>query len=206
MKGLAITEKGIEDIAALEIEELIGEKGKAEGCAVIFDIKALSELCVLCYKCQSVSRILFLFDSFEFNDALLKLANEKIKKIDFSDWLDKDASFAVRCIKIWCNDLCNLSTTEIEEKIGEFIINNIQKNKNYQQKVNLEEPDIVFLVYIINNHCYIGVDFSGFELIKRDYRIFAHPAALKGTIAYALIRIAGFAKKDTLLDPFTGSG
>ena len=203
MKGLAITEKGIEDIAALEVKELINTKAEIKDSCVVFNIENLPDLCTLCYKSQSVSRILFLFDYFKFNNDILKPANEKISKIDFSDWLGKNTSFAVRCIKIRHNEL---STAEIEEKFGEFIITNIKKNKNYAQKVNLEEPDIAFLVYINDNSCYIGIDFHGFDLSKRSYKIFMHPASLKGTIAYALVRIAGFEKSDTLLDPFAGSG
>ena len=203
MKGLAITENGIEDIAALEIKELINAETEIKDGCVVFNIEGLTDLCTLCYKSQSISRILSLFDYFKFNNDILKPANEKIGKIDFSDWLGKNTSFAVRCIKIG-NE--NISTAEIEEKFGEFIINNIKKSKNYAQKVNLKEPDIAFLVYINNNSCYIGIDFSGFDLSKRGYKIFMHPASLKGTIAYALVRIAGFEKSDILLDPFAGSG
>lgn len=203
MKGLAITEKGIGDITSLEIKELINTKTEVKESYVIFNIKSLKDLCLLCYKCQSVSRILFLLDDFKIINNLLNTAKGKIEKIDFSDWLSKDINFVVRCIKTGYDDL---STAEIEEKIGEFIIDNIKKNKNYKQKVNLEEPDIIFLVYINDNHCYVGIDFSGFDLSKRTYRIFTHPASLKGTIAYALVRIADFSKKNNLIDPFTGSG
>ena len=203
MKGLAITEKGIEDIATLEIKELINAKAEIKDSCIIFDIKNLTDLCVLCYKSQSVNRILYLFKHFEFDNNFFKIASEKIEKIDFSEWLDKNISFVVRCIKTENDDL---STSEIERMIGEFILNNIKKNKNYKQKVDLREPDIIFLVYINKDSCYIGVDFSGFDLSKRSYKIFMHPAALKGTIGYALVRIAGFDKKDTLLDPFSGSG
>ena len=43
-------------------------------------------------------------------------------------------------------------------------------------------------------------------LIKRSYKIFNHPSALRGTIGYALVRIAGYKEKEKMLDPFSGSG
>jgi len=203
MKALAITDKGIEDIAALEIKELINVKAEIKDSCVVFSIKKLEELCLLCYKSQSVSRVLFLLNNFKFNDDFLKIGKEKTEKIDLSEWLDKELKIAVRCIKTGNNEI---STAEIERKFGEFIINNIKKNKKYNQKVDLENPDITFLVYIIDNDCYFGIDFSGFDLSKRIYKIFMHPASLKGTIAYALVKIADYNKKDSLVDPFMGSG
>lgn len=203
MKGLAITSMGIEDITALEIKELLNSKTQVEDGAIIIDLKKIEDLCLLCYKCQSVSRILFLLDYFKLDRDILKVAEEKIKKLDFSKWLDKNLKFAVRCIK---SEESKISTAEIEKKFGEYILNNIQNKKNYVQNVDLKNPDIVFLVYISNNKCYFGVDFSGFDLSKRTYKIFMHPASLKGTIAYAAVRISGFGKNKILLDPFTGSG
>ncbi|MBI1935966.1 hypothetical protein HYS31_06000, partial [Candidatus Woesearchaeota archaeon] len=66
--------------------------------------------------------------------------------------------------------------------------------------------DIIFFFYVINNKCYLGIDFAGFELNKRSYKIFQHPASLRGTIAYSLVRSSGFQKKGKLLDPFSRDG
>ena len=204
MKALAICDKGLEDIAALEIKELIKEKSQIKDNCVLFSVKKLEDLCLLCYKSQSVSKILFLLDSFKFNNNGFSDNVEKnIEKINFDKWLDKKTTFVVRCDKINNNDL---STNEIERKTGEFIINNIKKNKKYNQKVNLVNPDIIFSVFINKNECYFGIDFAGFDLSKRTYKIFMHPASLKGPIAYSLVRIADYTKKDALLDPFSGSG
>ena len=202
MRGLAITERGIEDICAKEVKELINADAEIRESCVAFNVKKLPDLCLLCYRAQSVSRILFLFEDFSLDGDLFGKINGKIGKVDFSGWLDKGTSFAVRCLK----DGNVASAAEIEKKAGEFVIDNIKKNKKYRQEVNLIQPDVLFVVYINQGRCYFGIDFSGFDLSKRGYKIFMHPASLKGTIAYALARIAEFRKKDSLLDPFTGSG
>jgi len=193
MKGLAITYKGIEDICANEIEELIKAKTEIkEGC-VVFEFTKLEELALLCYKGQSVNKVLLLFNSFSIKsmDDL-----KAIEKIDFYELkLLKEKSFASRALIVE-NDL---KTGEVESKVGEHILNKIKL------KVDLDNPDIIIFTYIYRNNCYVGIDFSG-DISKREYKIFSNPISLKGTIAYALVRIADYKKEETLVDPFCGSG
>jgi len=205
MKALAICSKGIEDISALEINELIKAKSEIKDSCVIFNIKKLEELCLLCYKAQSVEKILFLFDCFYFNNNndLIGKIKKLIAKTKFIDWLDKNTTFRVTCKKI---DNENMSSEEIAGNIGALIIEAIKKNKKYKQKVDLDNPDITFLIFINKKTAYFGVDFSGRDLQKREYKLFAHPASLRSTIAYSLIRIADLNKKEILLDPFCHSG
>ena len=85
MKGIAICSKGIEDITALEIKELINSKASIKNSCVTFNIKKLEDLCLLCYKAQSVDKILFLFDNFKFKN--IDAIKEKIDKINLKKWL-----------------------------------------------------------------------------------------------------------------------
>src|SRR3989338_2380603 len=112
MKGLAICSRGIEDITALEIKELINSKSEIKDSCVIFDVKKLEELALLCYKAQSVDKILYLFDSFKFKD--IEEIKEKIGKIDIKSWLGKK-TFRVSC---WIINN-NISSTELNETAGE---------------------------------------------------------------------------------------
>ena len=198
MKGLAITSKGIEDISALEIKELINSESEIQDSCVIFNIKKLEDLCLLCYKSQSIEKILFLLDYFD-----IKELNNKISGLDFSNWLDKETTFKVSCKKINNEDF---SSEEITGNTGALIIENIKKNKKYRQRVDLDNPNITFLLFINKNTAYFGIDFSGTDLHKREYKLFAHPNSLRSTIAYSLLRIAGLKDKEILLDPFCHSG
>jgi len=89
----------------------------------------------------------------------------------------------------------DFSSQDIEKETGAFIINNIKEKKAYDQKVDLENPDLIFYVYIFNERCYLGIDFCGFDLSKRDYKVFSSASDIKGTIAYSLLRIVGYKKK-----------
>jgi putative N6-adenine-specific DNA methylase len=206
MKAIAITHKGIEDIAALEVKELIKVSSKVKETVVLFEPKKIIDLCTLAYKAQSVIKVIYLFDEFkiqtDFNN-ILKTIEKRIKKINFDKWLDKDKSFKVLC-KHLTND--DFSSQDIEKETGAFIIKDIKEKKGYEQKVDLENPDLMFYVYIFNKRCYLGIDFCGFDLSKRDYKVFSSASDIKGTIAYSLLRIAGYKKQKKLLDPFCSSG
>lgn len=206
MKAIAITHKGIEDIAALEVKEIIKVSAETKETVVLFEPKEMIDLCRLAYKAQSIIKVICLFDEFKiqtnFNE-ILKIIEKRIKKINFNDWLDKDKSFKVLC-KHLTND--DFSSQDIEKETGAFIINNIKEKKAYEQKVDLENPDLMFYVYIFNKRCYLGIDFCGFDLSKRDYKVFSSASDIKGTIAYSLLRIAGYKKEKKLLDPFCSSG
>lgn len=206
MKAIAITHKGIEDIAALEIKELIKVNSKVKKTVVLFEPKKMIDLCTLAYKAQSIIKVIYLFDEFkiqaDFNE-ILKTIKKRIKKIDFNKWLDKDKSFKVLCRHLTNDDF---SSQDIEKETGAFIINNIKEKKSYEQKVDLENPDLIFYVYIFDKNCYLGIDFCGFDLSKRDYKVFSSASDIKGTIAYSLLRIAGYKKEKKLLDPFCSSG
>ncbi len=206
MKAIAITHRGIEDVAVLEIKELIKVSSEVNETVVLFEPKKMIDLCTLAYKAQSIIKVVYLFDEFKiqtsFNETL-KTIEKRIRKINFNEWLDKNKSFKVLCRHL-TND--NFSSQDIEKETGAFIIDNIKERKKYKQKVDLENPDLIFYVYIFNERCYLGIDFCGFDLSKRDYKVFSSASDIKGTIAYSLLRIAGYKKEKKLLDPFCSSG
>lgn len=83
MKALVITDKGLEDISLMEIKELAGAAGKIVESGVIFDYKKIEELHLLCYKGQSVFKVLQLIDNFSVKKDLIKELKARIKKLIF---------------------------------------------------------------------------------------------------------------------------
>jgi tRNA (guanine6-N2)-methyltransferase len=204
MKGILITNKGIEDIAAKEVTELLKLKSKPEikETAVMFEVKKLENLCLLCYRAQSAARVLLLLDELNITEDLeetLEIIEKSILKLkkELEKWL-KNKSFKVECKRIGEH---NFNSIDLSKEIGELIYEAISN-----KKVDTHNPDIVIYVYVYNNSCYLGIDFSGFDLSKREYKIFNHPESLKGNIAYALVRLTEYNKKDVLLDTYCKSG
>ena len=203
MKLLSISYKGMEDITALEIKELLNLDSKIKESCVEFECSE-EKLVEYCYKAQGVNRVLVLLDSFKIS----KVEDlERISKIDFSSWLKGrtyetqgfstfskskiSKTFAARCEIVETK----LNKAEVESTTGEYI----------EGEVDLKNPDITVFVYIYNTDCYVGIDFSG-DLSKRDYKIFNTKDDLKGTIAYALVRLSGYNNEKSFLNLDARSG
>ena len=197
MKGLVITSKGIEETASLEVKDLINANCKIEKGCVAFDFKNFRDLCLLCYKCQSADRVLYLIGSFEFKN-FFEDFEIFIKKIEFDKWINESKKFKVECIREGTH---GFNSVDVGTKTAKLIL-----KKSKSKKIDMKNYEVIFLVYIIDDKCYFGVDFAGFELNKRAYKIFLHPNSLRGTIAYALVRGSGFEKKEVMLDPFSRDG
>src|SRR3989338_3300733 len=148
MKGLAITSKGVEEAASVEIKELISAHCRIESGCVAFEN---------------------FFEEFK----------TFIEKTGFDEWVDKSKKFKVECIREGKHDF---NSVNVEGKAAGLI-----QNKFKNKKFDIKSYDILFLVYIVNDKCYFGVDFAGFEMNKRAYKIFLHSNSLRGTIAYALV-------------------
>ncbi len=191
MKALGITHKGAEDIACLEIKELIGTKATVKPSVVVFTAKKVEDLCKLCYKGQSFRRVMLLLKEFKVTKELLNMKKE-LNAIDFSKHVKKNQTFRVECVRIGEH---SFQSSDIAEEAGAVI----------DGKVDLENPDIRFLIYIHDRDAYLGIDFSGFDMSKRDYKIFAPAFTIKGTIAYTLVRLSGYKKGKVFVDPFCGS-
>ncbi|MBS3138103.1 hypothetical protein J4207_00190 [Candidatus Woesearchaeota archaeon] len=190
MKGFAIAEKGFEDVSVLEVKELIGAKGKAQQTIVAFTAQE-KDLCLLCYKSQSLRRVGKLLALFTFEN--LSDIEKEAQKIGF----DMTKTFAVECER---NGEHAFKSVDVEDKVSAIIKQKTKAEHTYKN------PDWFVYVQIEQNTCMIGIDFCGFDLSQRDYKIFAHPASLKGTIAYGILRFVGYTAEKFLLNTWSKSG
>lgn len=185
MKGILITHKGMENTAAKELREILGRKAEIEERVIIFSAK-MNELCKVAYMSRAAERVLALIEIIEFKEL------EDIKISDkYKEWLKK--SFVVRCQR---EGEHNFSSLDVERHIGAQI----------NSEVDLNNPDIIFFAFINKNKLYFCVDLSGFDLSKRDYKIFNNRDSIKGTIAFHALKVCGYKSSEVLLDPFSKDG
>ena len=140
MKGLAITSRGLEETASMEIKELIGAECKIKESCVVFDFKKFEELCLLCYKAQSIDRILYLIGEFEFTDFSREF-DIFFDKVNLNEWLEKHKIFKVECIRLGTH---NFKSTDAEAKAVQALLKRYRKDI----KFHLREHEIIFFIYI----------------------------------------------------------
>ncbi len=202
MKGLAITHTGFEDICAKDIAELINCKTEAGNGIVVFKPKELIDLCKLCYLCQSVYKIIYLFDNFKIKNKEDVLENIKEVNINLKEWIGKDTKIRV---------VCKSATEEFKgnefmDGVAGIIIEKIKKELKIKTKIDLKNPDLIFYLYTIDDTSYFGIDFAGFDLSKRDYKIFASSGSIKGTFAYLCLREIEICQDEKIVDLYSRDG
>ena len=190
MKGLIITHKGSVNISEDEIKELTSNKILYKDKGLITFETTKEDLEKLAYKGQSFLRVLELLDDFVSD----KIIDDLIEK---SSNIKIDKNFKVKCTRLGEHDFLSI---DVEKKVGEVIL------KNNDVEVDLNNPQKIIHIIIYGTKCFICDDLCIYDLSKRDYKIFIHPAAIRGTLAYIMLKIAGYDKQKIIVDPFCGSG
>lgn len=197
---IATTNQGLEDIVAEEINESFQIKAypgiglvKFEG---EFDLIYKVNL-----KCRTIHKLILLLHETKFKD--LNDLYKEVKSIDFSEYIKRDHSFAVRTERIGLHNFTSIDASAI---IGKAIIDSYKEIKGIRLKVNLDNPDIEFYCRIKHNEFLIGINTTGESLHKRGYRVYNHPASLKTTLACSMIKISEWKGREILLDPMCGGG
>ena len=197
MKAIAITHRGVETTTQKELKELLKKDSEIKETVALFD--ATKEVVAqFAYLAHSIKRTGILLDAFTISAEWGHTKNifeQRISKLATKGWLN-GKTFKVESER---NGHHEFNSQSIMETVGELLL------KTTTTKVSMS-PDIIVFVYTVNNDCYVMVDFCGFDLSKRDYKIFTHPASLNGVVAYHLIREAELKEGETILDPFCGGG
>lgn len=195
-----ITFLGFEAVAGQEIEEIIEKKATA-GKGIITFSATENELAELCYKTQTLRRVLRLWGkSIIENESTLedckKQWNDIIKTQDLSFFPGK--TFCVVCER---QGEHGFTSRDAAAMLGECILEQQPK-----AKVQLDDPDIIVFCFLRENECIIGIDFAGFDLSKREYKIYNQTNTPNAGFAYCAVRFAGYTGKEVLLDPLCGVG
>lgn len=153
--------------------------------------------------------------------------NELIEIIKNYDWNSVyEDSF---CLRICYLDNGTITKKSIDNKSNKKISMNksIKNNKNIKKysekelagyiwrsisnpKVDLQNPKTKIELFIVKDNVYCGLlifeNNEDFESRKAHLRPFPHPSSLHPKLARALVNISGIDEKESLLDPFCGTG
>src|SRR3989339_1230512 len=146
MKCFILVTAGIEDVAIIELLELVGKNGKKVGSGILEADLNPEEILNLCSYSQSFRRILVAVSQ-----------NTDLKKINFSQLIyphffsDKSTfKFEIEGIKGNENrlNLCRQLATEL--------IAITKKSSHLNLTVDLKKPDVLFLLFFTDNIFFLG--------------------------------------------------
>ncbi len=183
MQALVLTNKGLENVSAKEIHDLIGRKVKIFEGYLTFDVSKKEELYKLAYMGRSFTRVLEIIET---------------GKNPFDMKFDLKYDKKIVSINIERAGTHDFDTSDLYKLFAE----QLRKQECTIQK----KGELPLMLFVKNNDAYFCLDYSGFDLGRRDYRIFTGHDALKGNIAAGILLMAGFKKGMNLLDPFCKDG
>lgn len=128
---------------------------------------------------------------------------KKCKRIDWPSYFDLDKTFAVKGAVF--SDLFNHSQYPFFV-VKDAIVDKFRDEMGDRPDVNVKRPQVLFDVYINKNEVIISLNTSGAPLFQRGYREATGEAPLNEVMAAGMIRLSGWDRKSTFVDPFCGSG
>jgi len=208
------TVPGLEDISVMEIRNLLGKleeiiirpHGILGRILVKVNVPIFEAAQVLNEKARSIEKVIALLGLCKVDRARKGLEDvyEIVKNSKVSSILTPHETFGVRPSREGKHEYTSLDIGRIG---GDAIIDKVREVYGERPPVNLKHPSIIIYCDVVGDICMVGVDTTGdMALHKRGFRVFDHPAALRPTIAYAMIKIADVKEKEVLLDPFCGGG
>ena len=90
--------------------------------------------------------------------------------------------------------------------VKDAIVDTFNSEENKRPDVNTKAPQVGFDLYIKENFVTISLNTSGVPLFQRGYRTETGDAPLNEVLAAGMIRLSGWNRKSTFVDPFCGSG
>lgn len=196
----ATVARGLEALAAQELEQLGAHSVEAGFCGVSFEGDR-----TLLYRVNLWARlpfrILMHLDQFDCLDA--DDLYQGIKAIDWSEFLTPEMTLSVNATGK--NDQLN-HTHFTALKVKNAIVDQQMDRFGERSDVDTHEADLRIGVHIDDNGCTVSLDSSGNSLHRRGYRPAVGAAPLKESLAAALIQMSGWQPDQMFYDPLCGSG
>ncbi|MEM3731666.1 MAG: tRNA (guanine(6)-N2)-methyltransferase [Candidatus Bathyarchaeia archaeon] len=194
----ATTVIGLEDIAAKEIEALLGCKAEQGVGRITFEGDT-ADIYLLNLKARTINKFFIQLcrSKFENLEDIYRLA----KSLDYTWIIDSEQSFAVSSQRIGVH---NFTSMDVSRVVGQAVIDAYAGVTGKRLKVDLDAPDVEIHCLVRDDELLMGLNMTGVSLHKRRYRAYNHPAALKPTIASAMLKMGGWPAANALIDPMCG--
>ncbi len=189
---------GLEQISASEVKGITGRNVKI-GDNILRLNGSEEDGYKLILWGRTIHRVLLLIDEGEFTD--LDDLGWRVERIDFRSYFKRGLRFALKTNRYGEHDFTSLDVNRV---IG-GVINRKLRLQDLDPKVDLDNPDIQFIMRVINDKYMLAVNLVGESLHVRGYRRYNHPVAIKTSIAAAMILLSDWNDED-FIDPMAGGG
>ena len=120
------------------------------------------------------------------------------------EFIGPGTSFAVTTERIGVHEYTSVDLARV---IGDAVIEVVKEFYGRRPRVDLRNPSVIVHGFARENELIIGVLLSGpWSMHRRGYRVYDHPAALKSTLAVAMLYISGARDRQVIVDPMCGGG
>ena len=128
---------------------------------------------------------------------------EEIKKIDWTQYLEPEKTFAVDSV-VFSEEFRH--SKFVSYKVKDAIVDFFREKTGKRPNISVANPDIRLNMHIAEDHCTLSLDSSGESLHRRGYRQESVEAPLNEVLAAGMILLSGWQGDTDFIDPMCGSG
>lgn len=205
----ATTAPGLEAIAREDLADHGAEPtsiGYQPSGLVGFEVPSYADGVDLVHRVRTIDRLGPVLADAELDpedpwDQLEALADE----IDWTRWIDKRTRWGVRVARAGEHPY---GSPDVERRLGGFVDDRLTEALDRRPPVDLDDPDTQIRGHLDGEgHLVLWIDLVGHRsLHRRGVRAVDHPAAMKDTLAAALVDRVGWDPSTALADPMGGGG
>ncbi len=207
MRLLLTTNPGLEDVAAREAAATMGarlvEERRLHGRVVVeAGDDALGVVGRL--RCIHRARILLAEARVCGEEECLNDIRSVVESSGVDAYINPWTSFAVRAERSGSH---RYTSMDIARVAGDAVIEAVRGRYGARPQVNLDHPAVIVAVDVIADTLYVSIELSGdMSWHRRGYRVYEHPAALKPSIASAMLYLTPVRDSRSVMDPMCGGG
>ena len=128
---------------------------------------------------------------------------EEVKKIDWSQYLVTDKTFAVDSV-VFSDEFRH--SKFVSYKVKDAIVDQFREKTGTRPNISVSNPDMRLHMHIAESDCTLSLDSSGESLHRRGYRQESTEAPLNEVLAAGMILMTGWKGDTDFIDPMCGSG
>ena len=128
---------------------------------------------------------------------------EEIKKIDWTDYLENEKTFAVDSV-VFSEEFRH--SKFVSYKVKDAIVDQFREKTGKRPNISVANPDLRLNIHIAEDLCTLSLDSSGESLHRRGYRQESVEAPLNEVLAAGMILMTGWNGDTDFIDPMCGSG